>query len=123
MISRSDSAFRINQGVKQIKINVDADRNVFNLQEWVSDSVDVNIRLKESSIKGVTIDPRSKVGTLSIQGSTAQKVDKMSINYPGRCDSLLINLTGFTGLHLSKLLSGKFEDINISDDTVIKREE
>ena len=93
---------------------------------------DVDIRLQESIIENLEINSQSKVGTLSLQGTlyttsgNYNYIKRMQINYPGQCDSLIIRLTdsrrNAKQLFLSKELSGRFENIDCSDNVMIVRE-
>ena len=126
-----DSTLRMDN----VQIKVNAENSKFTLQDRISNHINVDIQLQESKISEMSINPQSKLGTLSLKG-TLRNMDngfyddyknKIFINYPGRCDSLLIQLTNnFTDvqqLFLSKDLSGKFEDINCSENIIITRKE
>ena len=130
-ISGLDSMLKINH----VQMNVHAENSVFNLDDRISDSINVDIQLQESVIGELKINSESKVRALSLQGTLLDKkddydyrnIDKMNINYPGQCDSLLIQLTSAPGnakqLFLSKGLSGRFENIDCSDNVIIVRDE
>ena len=132
-----DSTLRINY----CQVNACIKDGMFLLDDRISDSINVDIRLQESIIENLRINPQSKVGTLSLQGVLYKKrdyseydyhydfdrIDKMKIAYPGQCDSLLIQLTSVPGsvrqVLLSPGLSGKYENIDCSDNVIIGREE
>ena len=127
-ISGLDSTLRINN----VQINVIAENSRFHLDDKISDSVNMNIQLQKSNISSLNVNPHAKVGTLSLKGTLRGKENNrdskdMEIHYPGQCDSLIIQLAGDPGnarqLLLSKDLSGRFEDINCSENVVIIREE
>ena len=126
-ISGLDSSLRINH----VQMNVHAENSKLNFNDWDSDSIDANIQLKESAVEHLTINSNSKVGTLSLKGSLCEKDDykalQMKINYPGQCDSLIIQLTSNQSnakqLSLSKGLSGRYENISCSPNVAIYRGE
>jgi hypothetical protein len=119
---------------KNGQLNVDAEKSVFGLFDWLSDSSNVKMNLRESIIDGIWIHSDSKIGTLSFIGDTFlqhrpsnwwRRYDDMSINYSGECDSLIIQLTNNSErverLILSRGLLGRYENIEVSDNIFIER--
>ena len=115
----------------KVQMNVNAENSIFNFNNQVADSINLNIQLQESVISQISFLPQSKIGTLSLEGTLAQNPRRPPINgtieYPGQCDSLIIQLANNTEnvqqLFLSKELSGSYENIDISENIVIKRGE
>ena len=124
-----DSTLRI----EHVQLNVRGEKGSMSLDDRISDSINVDIQFRESDIRNLKINSASKVGTLSLKGSLSPDISnysrtaKMKINYPGTCDSLLIQLTNNSEktkqLWLSKDLSGRFENIDCSENVLINRVE
>jgi len=125
-----DSTLQI--GYRQVNANVE--NGMFYFFDEFSDSMDVNIQLQNSTLEELKIHSGAKVGTLNLQGTLFTKLkdydyrdrDEMRINYPGQCDSLIIQLTGnpekIVRLLLSKDLSGRFENLDCSNNVLIERD-
>jgi len=118
-----------------IQVKINAENSKLDLDHQALSHINADIQLRESAIRSLTFDSASKVGTLSLSGSLC-KIDyyyydkdrnRMYINYPGQCDSLIIRLTNNTEdvqqLFLSKDLSAGFEDIDCSDNIIVGRRE
>ena len=135
--SRLDSTIKTNC----LQVNAHVENGKFYFDDRISDSINVNIQLQESVIEGLRINSMTKVGTLSVQGSLHKRrdrsenyyiydyrdIEKMEISYPGQCDSLLIqltsDLTSSYQLWLAKGLSGRFENIDCTNNVVVVRME
>ncbi len=110
--------------IPQVQIDVNAEISRFDLDDQISDTMNVDIQLQGGTIGNVKINPNSKVGTLSLKGSVYRKFgyadNDMYVKYSGQCDSLIIQLTGKEGvmrkLFLSKDLSAKYENIDCSEN-------
>ncbi|MDR0233087.1 MAG: hypothetical protein LBI82_13385 [Dysgonamonadaceae bacterium] len=127
-----DSLFRIDN----IQINANIENGVFSLRDYFSKLANIDIQLQESAIGFLTINNESTLGTLKLTGSywkkddyhnhfCDNKKDPLGINYSGQADSLIIRLTGNPEKQeelFLRNLSGKFEDINVSDNIRIVRE-
>lgn len=118
--------------VKGSDVCVDADskNGSFRLFDWDSESMNLDLRLNES-IGSFAIHPQSKVEKISVMGSLRTHrylwygENRNTFEYSRQVDSLIINLTNSSReverLLLSTNLSGKYEDIQISNNIFIER--
>ena len=86
-----------------VQIIVNSENSRFSFYDPVSNRADVNIQLQKSDIEELKINSESTVGTLSLKGTLSngnryrndeRMRTRMNVNYPGQCDSLIIQLTG-----------------------------
>jgi len=125
-----DSMLRI----EDVQIKAHIENSVFSLKDEISNHANVDIQLQESIINFLTINNESALGTLKLTGSYWKNnphyindgiSNPSGINHSGQADSLIIRLTGNPERQeqlFLRGLSGRFEDINVSDNIRIVRE-
>ena len=130
----SSAGLNCTSRVRNVQMNVDMENSMFYLNKLFADHVNMDMQLQESVFWDMLINSETQIGTLSLKGTLNNQYKgvvghdfrTMKINYPGQCDSLLIQLAGNPGtaseLVLSNGLSGRFEEIDCSENVVVIRE-